>query len=138
MPLGISQVPQLQPGPVGFQEDPFADPGLPGPFIGLFVLALVVGVAVTLWRVSMARQVARDSGLDPDRAAAMTLLSDDGLDATYLAASLREPSRRPAEELDTSARTVADRLRELDRLHADGLVTAEEYQARRTAILDSI
>jgi hypothetical protein len=55
----------------------------------MFVLAAVAGVGLTIWRVSLARDLARESGMDPDRATAVTLLSDDGLDATYLASSRR-------------------------------------------------
>lgn len=114
-----------------------SDPGVPPGFGAFGVLVAVAGIASMLWRVSMARQMARDSGMDPDRAAAMSMMSDDGLEATYLASSLRD---RPTETASAGspARTVAERLRELDQLRADGLVTPEEYETRRSAILDSI
>jgi hypothetical protein len=126
--------------PPGFYDtDPVGmggDPGLPAGFVAFGVIAVLFGVGGTLWRVSLARRMAEESGMDPDRATTMTLLSDDGLDATYLASSLRD---RPADPPRTAAeRSVDDRLRELQHLRDEGLVTAEEYETRRTAILDSI
>jgi hypothetical protein len=58
------------------------------------------------------------------------LVSDDGLTATYLASSMRNPSS-PAPVV----RDTATRLRELDRLRSEGLVTEAEHAERRAAIL---
>lgn len=107
---------------------------------GIMVLALigvVAAIGVTVWRLSLARRMATESGLDPDRATAMTLLSDDGLDATYLASSLRRSSSTD-QSAQRPGRGAEDRLRELQQLRDDGLITAEEYDARRTAIIDAI
>lgn len=81
--------------------------------------------------------MATESGMDPGRASMMTLISDDGLDATYLASSLRgtQSRDRPAER---SGRSTQERLRELQQLRDEGLITTEEYQRRRTDIVDSI
>lgn len=117
--------------PVG----PGVDMGIPGWFIAFAVVAVVVGVVGTIWRVSLARQMATDAGLDPDRAAAMTLMSDEGLDATYLASSIRGAAvPSPAGE----TRSAQERLQELRQLHDEGLISYEEYERRRTAIVDSI
>ncbi len=84
--------------------------------------------------------MAREAGLQ-GRATRMALLSDDGFEATYLASSLRRP---PVEgevtpvEGPAPSRPTADRLRELDRLRDEGLVTAEEHAERRRAILEGI
>jgi hypothetical protein len=112
--------------------------GFPPGFVAFGVLVVLVGVAVSLWRVSLARQVARDAGMDPDRATAMTLLSDDGLDATYLAANLRSPGGPAAPPPVEPGRSAEDRLRQLQQLRDGGLVSAEEYDERRRAILDSL
>jgi hypothetical protein len=107
---------------------------------GIMVLALigvVAGIGVTVWRLSLARRMAAESGMDPDRATAMTLLSDDGLDATYLASSLRGTSSAD-QSAQRPSRGAEDRLRELQQLRDDGLITAEEYDVRRTAIIDAI
>jgi hypothetical protein len=113
------------------------DDGIPGGFAVLLVLALVGGVGFTVWKVSMARQMATEAGLDPGRATAVTLLSDDGLDATYIATSLhaREAAQQPPA---SPARSTAERLTDLQKLRDDGLVTADEYDARRQAILESL
>lgn len=112
-----------------------AEGGLPGGFAALMVLALLVGLAVTVWRVSTARQLAKRAGMDAGQATALTLLEDDGLEATYLAANLRDRTPQPR---GPAVRTTEERLRELDRLRGQGLVTSEEYDERRRAILDSL
>lgn len=110
--------------------------GIPSWFVALAVLMAVAGIGMTIYRVTMARQMAEDAGLDPDRATAMTLLSDDGLDATYLASSLRGTG--PTAAAQPAGRSANERLRELERLRDEGLVSAAEYETRRQAILDSI
>lgn len=107
-----------------------------GGFALLFVLVLAGGVAFTVWQVSTARRMARDSGMDTGDATAMTLLSDDGFEATYLASNLRgQMTPHPA---PVAAATVAERLRELAALRDQGLITPEEHDARRAAIIDSV
>ncbi|KAA1418306.1 SHOCT domain-containing protein [Mumia zhuanghuii] len=119
--------------------DPFdasSDGGV-GVVLALALIAGVVVLGITAYKVSMARDIARRSGMDPDKAAAMTLLSDDGLDATYLAANLRD--RDPSDVQQAApARTPRERLRDLTELKAQGLVSEDEYAQRRAAILDSI
>jgi hypothetical protein len=107
-----------------------------GAFGVIFVLVIVVGIGITIYKVTMARDLARKSGMDEDQATAMTLLTDDGLEATYLASNLRPPgASTPA---STSARPVSERLAELESLHDQGLVTQAEYDERRAAILGSL
>lgn len=118
--------------PAGFGASSF----IPTAFITLVALMVVVSIAVTVWRHTLARRMATEAGMDPDRATAMTLLTDDGLEATYLASSLRGRSSAAAD--DAQGRSVEERLQELQRLRDQGLVTAEEYDARRAAILDSL
>jgi hypothetical protein len=64
--------------------------------------------------------------------------TDDGLEATYLAANLRNqpPQQVPVEP--TPRPSAADRLRELERLRVEGLITQEEYDARRRVVLDDL
>ncbi len=121
----------------GFLGD--AGAGIPSGFGVLFVLVALVGIGLTIWRVSLARQMATESGMDPDRATAVTLLSDDGLDATYLASSLRGGQAREARAAEApEPRSVQARLQELLELRDAGLVTYEEYESRRKSILDSL
>jgi hypothetical protein len=138
--------------PCGDQANPCTDPsfdptsaGGPSPagMFGLFlVLALVVGGGTFFWRVSAARRIAQQAGLDPDAAVTTTMLSRDGLAATYLAASLHRPAddedRSVAHPPPLSTRTAEDRLGELKRLHDQSLITDDEYAHRRTAIVDSV
>jgi hypothetical protein len=107
--------------------------GMPASFVALFVLVLVLGIAGTAWRVSTARSLARRSGLDEQSAASMAMLTDHGLEATYLASSLREqptPGTAPA--------AAADRLKELRSLLDRGLITQAEHDERRAQIISSI
>ncbi|MBZ5736975.1 SHOCT domain-containing protein [Nocardioides mangrovi] len=113
-----------------------ADGGIPGWFIALFVLVAVVGVLITVYKVSMARGMATRSGMDPDEATAMTLLTDNGLEATYLSANLRTPPPAAPVVPPDATPTVATRLRELKGLLDEDLITQDEYAARRQAILD--
>jgi len=121
----------------GFSGPGFSDSGIPDAFLVLFALAFVAAVGTTIWRVSLARQMARDSGMDPGQATAVTLLSEDGLDATYLASNLRARSDSGTVNVPP-ARTTESRLLELQQLRDQGLVTYEEYEQRRAAILDSL
>ncbi|WP_456698211.1 SHOCT domain-containing protein [Aeromicrobium sp. P5_D10] len=106
-------------------------------FVILFVLAIVASIAILLWKVGTARRLATQSGMDPSLATQMTLLTDNGLESTYLAASLREPlaaSKSPAAEQTTAAK----RLGELKVLLDDGLITQAEYDEQRRSIIDAI
>jgi hypothetical protein len=98
-----------------------------------FLVVLLLGVAGTVWRVRAARAMARSAGLDEAAAGRMAMISEDGLAATYLASSMRSPSS-PAPVV----RDTATRLRELDRLRSEGLVTEAEHAERRAAILAEI
>jgi hypothetical protein len=117
-------------------DSPMTGGGMPGGFVLLFVLVVAAGIAITVWRVTTARQLARKAGMDPGQATAMSLLEDNGLEATYLAANLRDRSTGTA--AGPTTRSTEDRLRELERLRDQGLVTSEEYDNRRRAILDSL
>jgi Short C-terminal domain len=113
--------------------------GIPGAFVALFVIVAFLGVIGVLWRVGVARQIARSSGMDERQAGTMALMTDDGLEATYLAASLRGTSSEPpAVDAAKQRPAVAERLSELQQLHDQGLVTDEEYAAARQRILDEL
>jgi hypothetical protein len=116
--------------------DPTGD-GNPSGFIGLMVVVAAAAIGMTVWRVSTARRLARDAGLDPADATAITLFGNDGLDATYVASAVRSAQQRRDLPIPR-ARSTEDRLRELQRLHAQGLVTDEEYARRRSALVDTI
>jgi hypothetical protein len=118
--------------------------GIPSGFVVLFVLFAIGGIGVTIWRISSARSMARNAGMDPDTATAVTLFGSPGLDATYLAASIRAqqhteapPPAAPAAAAP-APRSSAERLQELTDLHTKGLLTNDEYEKRRREIVDSI
>ena len=111
-----------------------SDPGIPGAFVAFMVIAVLIGLGVTVFKVTMARDMARRAGMDPDEATAATLLTQNGLDATYLAASLRPQHHQPV----PAPRTAQSRLQELKALLDQGLVSQAEYDERRAAILAEI
>jgi hypothetical protein len=122
-------------------EEPstFGGPMMGGPdegfssFFAFFaVLVVVVGIVGTFWKVSTARRLAEQSGMDPNDATAMTLLTDNGLEATYVASQVRQGTSRPA------GVPAAERLRELEELRKQGLITAAEYAERREVIVKSL
>lgn len=123
-----------------FVDDGFdQEPGIPAGFVVIFIFAAIAGVAITVWKVSTARDLARQAGMDPNVATGMTLLDDNGLSATYLASSLRTPmpERTSAPAPDPSP-TVASRLTELAGLLQSGLITQAEHDERRAEIIDSV
>lgn len=128
LPLGLGGGPGLG-GP---------DPGAPDGFAAIFVLAVVVGIGTTVWKVSTARRMARESGMSEGDATAMALLTDDGFEATYMASNVRgRTGERPAAST-TSDVPAAERLAELQGLLDQGLVTRDEYDAARRRIIDGL
>lgn len=105
------------------------------------IIGVLATIGLLIWRVQTAQKLASQSGLDPGIATQMALLTDDGLDATYLAASLRQPpmtvSGTPVTPGPAKA-AAAQRLGELKSLLDQGLVTPDEYEQRRRAVIDTI
>ena len=118
------------------------EPGIPPAFGVFFLLAIVASIAFTVWKVSTARRMARESGMSEGDATAMALLTDDGFEATYMASNVRgRTADRPAPSLQTPSAPqapAADRLAELRRLLDQGLVTQDEYDAARRRIIDGL
>jgi hypothetical protein len=108
-----------------------------GGFAFVFILAAVVGIALLVWKVSTARRLAAGAGMDPGLATQMTLLTDAGLEATYLAASLRGPAPATPATPGEQA-TTAKRLAELKGLLDQGLISKTEYDGQRRAIIDTV
>jgi hypothetical protein len=109
--------------------------GIPSEFLGIIAVFVVLGIVGFVIRLSLASNMARKSGLDPTDAALTTAFSDDGLAATYVAASMRNNSGQQA---TPPTRSVDERLRELAGLRDAALITPEEYDVRRTKILDEV
>jgi hypothetical protein len=99
-----------------------------------FVFVVMFGVGSVVWRVSTARRMAQRAGMDTGDATMMALMTEDGLDSTYLASNLRD-RRDPGTPVRP---TSAERLTELQGLKDRGLITDAEYAARRQAIIDDI
>lgn len=118
-------------------ETSTADGGGAAGFVVLFVIVLLAGIGFTVWKVSTARRMARDSGMSESDATAMTLLSDEGFEATYLASNLRPPAAPPPAPATTPAPAAA-RLRDLRELLDEGLITQAEHDERRRSILEAM
>lgn len=107
-----------------------------GGFIALFVVVGLIGVGVTVWQVSTARTLAKKSGMDPNLATKMALLTENGLDATYLAANLRSQTDSSAAQTPApTTATASQRLTELKGLLDADLITQAEFEERRTVII---
>lgn len=119
----------------GGMDDLGAGPDIGALFGVFFFVVVLIGIATTAWKVSTARRLAESSGMDQGIATQMALLTDDGLESTYLAANLR--GAKPA---DAAARPAParERLAELKGLLDDGLITQAEHDERRRAILDAV
>ncbi|MDQ1688080.1 MAG: hypothetical protein QOK42_1055 [Frankiaceae bacterium] len=129
--LGTADCPYIDNTDSGFGSGD-SDPS--GMFAGFFLLALLVGGGTMLYKVSVAKDMARRAGLDEHDAAVATVFSEDGLAATYIASSL-QPRHSASAAAPPAQRSVESRLAELKRLRDKGLVSAGEYDARRDAIL---
>ena len=95
-------------------------------FAGFCVLARLVGVAITVYKVVMARDQARKSGMDPDQATAMTLTSRTTASRRRTSPPTcvsRAQQAAPRSEGAAGDRTVTERLGELEALREQGLVT---------------
>jgi len=120
-------------------DDGASGSGTFGAIVFLAVIGALVGLGVLVWKVSTARRLASESGMDPDLATKMTLLTDDGLESTYLAANLRPTVRTSAHEPPTpSTASAAARLTDLRTLLDRGLISQAEYDERREAIVRSL
>lgn len=112
--------------------------GIPGWFIAVFILGALLSVGTWIWRISVTRKMAEDAGLDPNTATAVTMLSNDGVDAAYLASTLASQSRPQPPHPTQRPKTAEERLQELDALKGKGLISENEYEAQRQKILGSI
>lgn len=110
-------------------------------FAVFFVSTFGMGIWSTFARARAARRMAARAGLDPRDAAATAMLTADGLDATYLVSATR-PAYAAGDASPAvggvAQKTVADRLRELDQLKANGLISDDEYTSQHKAIVSSV
>ena len=71
----------------------------------------------------------------------MGALSFRWLDATYLVSATRPGyamATGPVASPDGTAKTVEERLRELNQLKSEGLVSSEEYETQHRTIVSSV
>ncbi len=106
-------------------------------FVGFFVVTFGMGIWSTVARNRAARRMATRAGLNPQDAAATAMYAPAGLDATYLVAATR-PGYAAGSAAPAGSKSVEDRLRELDHLKAEGLLSADEYAAQHKAIVSSV
>jgi hypothetical protein len=101
-------------------------------FFVFFGLIVVAGIVTTIWRVRATRSLAKSAGLDPDSAAAVALTDPTATSAMIIASRMGQQGGQPA------GHDAASRLKELDGLKAQGLITDQEYADKRAAILNGL
>jgi len=92
-------------------------PGIPGWFIALFVIIAIAGIGTSIWRYS----VLRSGGLNP-------IVAREQLEAKLN--QTLTPAPPPPD-----AKSMEERLAELDDLHNRGVITADELSAGRAKII---
>jgi hypothetical protein len=104
---------------------PGGGPGIPGWFIALVVIVVLVGVGTSIWRYSVLRR----GGLNP-------FVAREQLEARLNQTLSTPPSPAPpAPPPPGPARSIEQRLAELGDLHARGVITDDELAAGRAAII---
>jgi hypothetical protein len=94
--------------------------GFPTGFIVLFVIVALIGVGGTIWRAV----VLRKGGLNP-------MIAKEQLEVR-LAQSLKNAATPASGQ---PAKTIEERLAELDDLHERGVITAEELTVGRAKVI---
>ena len=79
------------------------DSGPPGWFVGWMVFVIVAGVVTFFVRISIARNLARKTGIDEDAAVKAEIFGTGAITSMYLQAH-----RSDAEQADDSGHVVAD------------------------------
>ena len=95
-------------------------PGIPAGFIVLFVIVAIIAVGGAIWRAV----VLSKGGLNP-------MVAKEQLEVR-LAQSLKNPATSATGQ---PARTLEERLTELDDLRERGLISAEELAAGRAKVI---
>jgi hypothetical protein len=110
--------------------------GFPGAglFIGIFLIAALIAIGMAVYRVSTARRIAQENGLDPDMATRVAFLNDNAVTATYLASNIKRTQAAPPPA--APVRSVKARLVELQQLHDAGDITDEELAEGRKHIIN--
>jgi hypothetical protein len=96
-----------------------ASPGIPGWFIGIFVIIALVGIGS-----AVARALYRQSrGVDP-------FFAKEQVEAAIVNSELMRPR-----EAEPTHKSIEERLTELDDLHRRGVISEEEHRAARAMVL---
>jgi hypothetical protein len=109
-------------------------PGIPGWFIAIVVIVGVFALGGAIWRFT----VLRSGGLNPfvARSQLEARLARSQLLAPPGDASATPPGGGPATPGDAQpARSVEERLAELERLYTSGVITSQELHEARLTIL---
>ncbi len=119
-------VPPVDPG---FGDPAFADPGIPAAFSGflvLFAVIVVVGIGFSVYVGIRKYTILKRAGHDPFT-----------VDAALAAKVLNSDMLRPGTAADVAApaRSLEQRLADVDSLHERGVISADERAAARAAIL---
>jgi hypothetical protein len=68
---------------------PTPDPssGIPGWFVGLFIIAVMVSIGMAIYRFTVTKSTAESLGVPADRATGLALINDEATSTSTLAAA---------------------------------------------------
>jgi hypothetical protein len=124
---------------------------VPGAFVFLFVVILILGIASTVMNISRAHDIADRTGLPRGRATRRVLNSRnprEELRQMEDEAALRDQLAEQRALLERATRqggipapgqpTAAQRLQEVQRLYEQGLINEDEASQKRREIIDEV
>ncbi|MFM2079256.1 MAG: hypothetical protein RJA49_3146 [Actinomycetota bacterium] len=112
-------------------------PGIIGVFFFLFVLVCIGVVVLSVVKFKATRDMAIRKGATSTEATAVALSGDLGTTAAFYKPGAVGTAPAPAAPASTT-RSAADRIREVRSLEAQGLITAEQAEARVGDILKGV
>lgn len=124
--------PGLLPGQVN------SSPGSGG-FMGIFVVFLLVGIGVSVWKFLAVRDMGVRRGMSERDASAAALFSDDAVMLGMVLKDEEEPeSRRDEPPPPQPPATIELRLERVEELRKDGTISDQEADQRRAEIIAEI
>jgi len=117
-----------------------ASPGIPGWFVGLFIMVALIGVGTAIYRFSVTKSTAESMGVPPGRATGLALIDDPSASTLAAAAAVKEAidGKDGSSSAESESKTLTQRIGELDGALAAGAITRTEYDEARKRLIDNV